>query len=406
MLPIALATVLTLIPLTLLVPGLQELVVQAHGATRLEAHLFMAANMATGIVAVPVTMRLLRPSRHLPRWLAVLLALDALAFVGMGRAEGLPALFAWRLLDGALHLPAVTLLMVLANRLAGPRSGGPLGLVASALMLGIAIGAPLGGVLVSRGGGALVYPAGAALLVVAALSTLAVRAAPAPAPVRGSRYAWDRRKLAAWTPLAFGFLDRFLIGVFTSTFTLFLAEVHGVAPAARGTLLSLFMLPFALLCWPMGRLADRTGWFWPVVGGNAAFGALFATYGVIPQPLLWVAMLLSGVVSAAMFAPNLLLVSEFARRGAGEGLFGAFQIAGSLGFLAGPLAGGMLLEGARWWSPGGSYPLVFAMVGVLQVGVAVWSGRALWPLAARWAHDDATTQLAGPDAPRQRTAVA
>ena len=31
-----------------------------------------------------------------------------------------------------------------------------------------------------------------------------------------------------------------------------------------------------------------------------------------------------------MFLPSLVLVSEFARRGVGEGLFGAFQMAGSV----------------------------------------------------------------------------
>jgi hypothetical protein len=40
------------------------------------------------------------------------------------------------------------------------------------------------------------------------------------------------------------------------------------------------------------------------------------------------------------------------------------------------------------------------------VGVAVLAGRALWPLAARWARDDATAERSGPDAPLQHTAVA
>ena len=48
-----------------------------------------------------------------------------------------------------------------------------------------------------------------------------------------------------------------------------------------------------------------------------------------------------------MFSPSLVLVSEFARRGAGEGLFGVFQVAGSFGFLAGPIVGGLLVEGLR-----------------------------------------------------------
>ena len=41
--------------------------------------------------------------------------------------------------------------------------------------------------------------------------------------------------------------------------------------------------------------------------------------------MLPVAMLASGVLSALMFTPNLLLISDLARRGHGEGLFGRFR---------------------------------------------------------------------------------
>jgi hypothetical protein len=36
-----------------------------------------------------------------------------------------------------------------------------------------------------------------------------------------------------------------------------------------------------------------------------------------------------------MFTPDLLLISDLAERGHGEGLFGAFQVAGSLGSWSG-----------------------------------------------------------------------
>ena len=50
---IALATFLTLVPITLLVPGLNELVMGEHGGTRFQAHLFVSLNQLTGIIAVP-----------------------------------------------------------------------------------------------------------------------------------------------------------------------------------------------------------------------------------------------------------------------------------------------------------------------------------------------------------------
>ena len=59
-------------------------------------------------------------------------AFDALAFVGMGMAPSLPVLYAFRVLDGAVHLPAVTLLMLASNRTSGAQRGGSLGALASA----------------------------------------------------------------------------------------------------------------------------------------------------------------------------------------------------------------------------------------------------------------------------------
>lgn len=398
---LALGTVLAMIPVTLLVPGLAELVMHAHGGTRAHAHAFMAVNMFAGILAVPLVMVRLRRRPGLGRWMVGLLLLDAVLFLAMGQARTLEGLLLVRTLEGAAHLPAVTLLMVAAGRLGAERRGAALGLVAGAIMIGVAIGAPLGGILVGLGPG-VVYTTGAAILAVAAL-VVAVAAARVPAAVPHtstvSRYHWDHRAAHAWMPLVLGFLDRFTIGVFTSTFTLYLAEVLHVTPRERGMLISLFMIPFALLCYPAGRLADRHGWLVPLLLGNFGFGVTYAFYGFTPAALLPLAMLVSGVMSALMYAPNLVLVGEMARRGAGEGMYGAFQVAGSLGFLAGPIAGGVAVEVSRRVSGGVQYAAIFAAVGLLVVAAGAASAVSLSALARRWAGERAVVAPAAPAAP-------
>lgn len=394
--PIAIATFLTLVPLTLLVPALTELVVDRHGGTRFHAHLFVALNQLAGIVAVPLAMRWRRRLGTTRRWVIALLALDAIAFLGMWRAESLGALFAWRALDGLAHLPALTFLMIAANRAGGARRGASLGLVATALMFGVGVGLPTGGILAARDP-LLVYPVGMVLLGVAALTAIGVPSGaaaaaegrvPEDAPP-ASRYRWDRSDLTSWMPLAYGFADRFLIGVFSSSFTIFLAEQHGVGVRERGLLMGLFLLPFALLNWPAGRLADRFGWFRLIIIGNVGFGLVYATYGLLPLAWLPVAMVLSGTLSALMFSPSLVLVSEFARRGVGDGLFGAFQVAGSFGFLAGPVVGGLLVETLR--DPAGvpRWAMIFVSVGMTLVALGLVSARILGALYARWRREPA-----------------
>ncbi len=373
---VSLATILTLIPVTLLVPGLRELVQVAHGGSASAAHAFMTVNMISGIVAVPLVMRLQRRFGTVRIWVAALLALDALVFLGMRAAPSLASLFALRVLDGALHLPAITLLMVAANRVAGPRRGGSLGLLGSSLMMGVAIGSPLGGRLVDRSP-SLVYLVGAAIFVAAALVSLCIslpRNEQTATPSR--RYDWNTQIQLAWVPLTYAFMDRFVIGVFVSTFTLFLADVHHATGAQRGMLMALFLVPFALLCWPAGRLADRIGWYRPLVVSNVLFGLVFAMYGRVAFGALPLLMIVSGVLSALMFAPNLLLTSEVARR-AGDGIFGAFQIAGSVGFLIGPALGGVLVSVLRDDSGAVEYERIFMLVGALEGALALASAVAL-----------------------------
>jgi MFS family permease len=177
-------------------------------------------------------------------------------------------------------------------------------------------------------------------------------------------------------------MDRFVIGVFVTTFTLFLADVHNATASQRGMLMALFLVPFALLCWPAGKLADRIGWYRPLVISNVLFGLVFAMYGRVPMSALPAMMVLSGVLSALMFAPNLMLTGEVARR-AGDGIFGAFQIAGSVGFLIGPALGGVLVSMLRDENGAVAYNQIFTLVGVLECGLALASAVALGRLLKR-----------------------
>ena len=80
---IALATFLTLVPITLLVPGLTELVMDAHGGTRFQAHLFVSLNQLAGVVAVPFAMHWHRRWPDTRRWVVALLAAYFLANIAV-----------------------------------------------------------------------------------------------------------------------------------------------------------------------------------------------------------------------------------------------------------------------------------------------------------------------------------
>jgi MFS family permease len=284
--------------------------------------------------------------------------------------------------------------MVASNRLASEGRGRTLGAVAAAIMAGVAVGSPLGGWLVTHAGPRATYLVGAGVLLLAAAVTGAL--GPVRRASSSTRYAWRRDTLTHWVPLGYAFLDRFTIGIFVSTFTLYLANVVGLSAQQRGFMVTLFVLPFAVLCYPVGRLADRTGWFAPMLTGNLLFGLTFASYGLVPAEALPIVMVASGVFSALMFAPNLLLVSDLARLGAGEGLFGAFQVAGSFGFLLGPVAGGILVGVTRGADGGPAYREIFIGVGGLAFGMAAFCFGACRRLARQLADARRHASLAAP----------
>lgn len=371
MLRLALAMFLTLVPVTLVVPLLHELLVVRLEASPFTAHLFMAVNMMAGVIAAPVVVRLAKMWGGPSGWLAAMLALDAAAFWFMGGSESITELMAWRMVEGGAHLSAVTLLMAAANRVAGARRGMVMGLMGSALTLGVGLGAPLGGLIGARNA-AMVFPAGAAIAVLGALVCLSLRHGVAAGPSeRGSARAGRGHGVVRIVPLAFGFSDRFCGGIMVSSFMLYVSQTLGLTPPARGALMTLFMVPFALACCPAGAIADRTGRIAPLVIGAAGFGLAFGSIGLVPEPWLPALLVVCGLLSGLKLASTLALCGDLAAGAERDTIFAAFNVAGSIGFLLGPLVGGALAQWTLAWTGQIDYGLVFAVAGGVELLLAL-----------------------------------
>ncbi len=368
---LALALWIEMIPVTMLVPVLKELVGDRYGAGTFWSHAFMSINMVGAVLAAPFCGLLadrLGRRRHLLIFAALL---HALLLLGMSAAPTLAALFLFRFFEGAAHITIVSTIMALASASAPPaQRGRRMGLIGSALIFGTACGAPLGGRLGNVAPElVLIVGAGAAALV-ALLAALLIAESRHAAPQGRAGFSWALLRGNPGLKLAFalGFVDRLCVGMIVSSFVLFLAQVHTTTPGQRGMLLGLFLFPFALLCYPLGRLADRLGRRLPLLVGSFGFAALFAVYGLLPQAWLPGAMLLSGIVSALMFPATLALCADHSPPEHRAAAFALFNAAGSLGFLVGPLIGGsiqVLLNGA------GPATLTGFQVTFLTGGIAV-----------------------------------
>lgn len=362
-------------PVAMLVAPLKELVGERYGASPFWVHSFMSVNMVGAIAAAPVIAALSdrRHARAGRRWVAAgALTLDALLLASMAYMPTLPAILVARFLEGAAHILALSTLMAMAAGWArSGRRGRMMGVVGASMMFGTAIGTRLGGVVWQHWPGWVFHVAGLISLLTAVCVACFVTELPERDMSRSRLrdvFSLLARQKNLLVPFAYAFIDRFCVGVVISTFVLFLGDVHGLDPARRSGLLLLFLIPFALLTYPAGRLVDRIGRIWPLALGSVVFGLVFASYGLWSVGGLYVVMLVSGVTSAAMFAPNLTLCADLAPPGQRGAVYTGFNVFGSLGFVLGPVCAGLLYSVlAARWSATAAYQVTFVLTGSTEV---------------------------------------
>ena len=236
--------------------------------------------------------------------------------------------------------------------------------------LGVALGAPLGGIL-GRSGASLPLEVGAGLLLVAA--ALAAAAAwevdsSEERPGLSDIVRALRAHPAILAPLTFAFADRFTVGFFTTTFSLYVGRIYGLSSTEIGIAIFCFMIPFALLSYPFGRLAERQSQVALLCGGSLLYGVGTACVGYVAPPTLQLLMGALGVAAAVMFVPSMLMTTQIAPAAIRATALGAFNAAGSLGFIVGPIAGGaisQLVAERSGWLEG--YRAAFLTAGASEV---------------------------------------
>ncbi|MCG8408378.1 MAG: MFS transporter [Phycisphaerales bacterium] len=367
-------TFIAMVPVTMLVAPLKELISLRYGASAFATHSFMSVNMIGAIIFAPLMFLWVDIRNHRKRVAVFALAADAVLLSLMALMPNLALILIVRFFEGAAHILALSTLMAMASAWAGEgRRGRVMGLVGTAMMFGTACGTRIGGLIWEH----IVVPEwtfhiAGMIAAVAALCTQLFAAEPA-AQGEARHRSRDVLQTLRQTPnllIAFfyAFIDRLCVGVLITTFCLFLADVHGLDPSARSRLLLMFLLPFASLVYPAGRLVDRLGRVWPIVLGSLGFGIIFSFYGVLSLSGLYWIMILSGVLSASMFAANLTLCTDLtpvSQRGAA---FTGFNMAGSLGFLLGPLfAGGLFATLSNHMVTLAAYQWTFLVAGGAEI---------------------------------------
>jgi len=264
-----------------------------------------------------------------------------------------------------------------------------MGLVGGGITFGVAIGAPLGGI-IGRSNPLLPLQVGAAILFLTAL--FAAWVLPRHSAKGGHAglpeiFRTVMGNKALLVPLSFAFADRFAVGFYVTTFPLYASRILGLDSAQIGMSLSLFLIPFALLSFPFGLVSERLSRVGMVCAGSLVFGLLTASLGWWPAGGLSALMLMVGVSAAVMYVPSLLLTAELSGESTKATALGGFNAAGSLGFILGPLTGGWISQTVARdgdWLAG--YRTAFGFAGaaeILCVALALLALSAVWERTGR-----------------------
>jgi MFS family permease len=368
-------TVCTMLPVTGVVPILKRLVHDYYEAAALETALFMSVNMAGALVTAPLWGWLSDRFGWTKLILIAAALVDALLWGLFSLRPPFWALMALRVVEGAAHIAVLSMLMAMMGQAsAGQGRRARMAGLGGAIIFGVAVGAPLGGVLGARDV-LLPLQVGAWLMVaVAAVAAVVLpRRVADPQPQALPRWPRLHAPPGLRLPYLFAFVDRLTVGVFVIAFTLYAGEL-GWGPSRTGLAIGAFMMTFTALSYPAGKLAERSGMWRLVFVGSAGYGLAFAAVPWLDSPGLWVVMVLCGFFSALMFGPNLMLVVRGSTEAVRASAVAGFNAAGSFGFFLGPIvAGGLLQLGHLALTDSGTYRLVFGLTGVLEVVCVAWA---------------------------------
>jgi MFS family permease len=338
-----------LIPVTLPVPVLRVLVHERFGVSEFETSLFMSINMLGAVLAAPLVGSLADRWGQRRTILLWALVLDALCFFLLMSPVPFPVFMGIRFIEGAAHITALSMLLSIASTSVSPdHRGRALGIVGAGLLLGVALGAPIGGTLGHTDPLRPLLAGGVLLVATMAIAFVFLRDSDLredpEEPVSGGLMLALRTEPRILVPLLFAFADRFTVGFYTTTFSLFLSRVYGLGPQQIGLLIAAFMLPFAVLSYPFGILSEKTSRVGLLAVGSLLYGLGTASLVLWSPAQLPFVMAAIGISAAVMFVPTMVLTTEYASDELRSTALSAFNAAGSLGFIVGPVVGGLISQ--------------------------------------------------------------
>mgnify|MGYP001552368717 CR=1 FL=1 len=351
---------------TLLIPALRPFMALRAPGNESAAHAFMSLSLLGAVLAAPFVSRLSRLVGSSTQLAIGLALLDALLLGLLSVVDDLSVLLTVRTAQGALNLMLLSLLLGAAPTGNSRQLGARYGLLGAALMLGVALGAPLGNLCLRFGPSMpLRVGAGLELLVAVALPLVGLQAT-------SRRSASPAPGALPWLPMLWAFAERLAVGLFVVTFAFHARNCLGASDHHIGWLLTAFMVPFVLAVYPAGRLCDHVGVTTAAVAGLVLYGICWLALTLCGLREMVPVLALLGVSSAVVFAAGLRLAGAVQDVATRISAMSAQTAAGSFGMLCGTALAGIAsaMLRSRGEVPHLAHDLVLHVAGAAQLAAA------------------------------------
>jgi MFS transporter, DHA1 family, multidrug resistance protein len=263
---------------------------------------------------------------------------------------------------------------LLLGAVPGDHRGRASGLFSGGFLLGGISGPALGGLVATWSLRAPFFIYGGLLVVPAILAAVVLRRAPnrhqdaaarppvRPAAILGRAVRSRTWQVAASANLADGFA---MLGVRGALVPLFVRHVLHRSPVWTGIGFLLFALLNGAALLPGGRLADSLGRRPVLIAGCAISAVGMVVLALLPGPWAYLAALaVAGFGSGLLDVAPAAMIGDIIDRDGGT-MVASYQMAGDVGSVVGPVAGGFLVDSA-------SYGTAFALAAVVLGGAAVF----------------------------------
>lgn len=275
-------------------------------------------------------------------------------------------LLIFRFLQGSFTVMGWQMLMTLVLDIASPENRGKfLGIFGIFLALAMGFGPMFGGIIASYGV-FIPYYVAIVVNVIVLIIVLLLLKDPSYLKKRPSfkeNLTIIQRRPELIVPGIFNFVDRLHMGFIIFILPLFVQIVLGLGPEIRGMIMGIFVLPFVILQYPMGKLSDKYGRYKLLIPGSLGYGIILTLtgyFGLFGLGLLIGAFLILGVFSGITGPPSMALVGDIAEGKDNAMAMGFFTFVGNLGMVIGPLIGGFVADY-------GSFVLAFIIAGLIEL---------------------------------------